>query len=404
MQGWQNSVNCFKILYLHKNWCYFTNRKSSRKHIIGSYMTNRELAVFDGETAVSRIFVSETWEGFERCFREARPVFFVYDRNVEHVVSIIETMVRPEAKLPLDVGEDVKTVDAAVKICTWLLDAGADRNSLVLAVGGGILTDMAGFAAAIYKRGVSVAYIPTTLLAQVDASLGGKTGVNLNSYKNILGVVRQPDFTYVCTETLLSLSRRDLLSGVAEMLKTFIIGESWCYEKAVAFFSAEACLCKSGVSEMTGLIYAAAGVKASIVSEDQFENGSRRILNLGHTFAHAIEWCEHSSGKYSGTDLSHGQAVAIGIVLAARLSEMLGLAEMGLAEKLKADFMSCGLPVESPFPISELAEAMEKDKKAEGGMVNFVLIEKIGKVIVKPLSVSEVVKKIKKYDLYNFAE
>ena len=137
----------------------------------------------------------------------------------------------------IDAAECLKTMDTVMEICTWLLEQGADRDALVLAIGGGITSDMVGFAASIYKRGVRFAYVPTTLLAQVDAAIGGKTGVNLENYKNILGVIRQPEFTYLCPHALESLSQRDFLSGEAEVLKTFIIEDEGNYEKAVALFS-----------------------------------------------------------------------------------------------------------------------------------------------------------------------
>jgi 3-dehydroquinate synthetase len=210
-------------------------------------------------------------------------------------------------------------------------------DALVLAIGGGITSDMVGFAASIYKRGLRFAYIPTTLLSQVDAAIGGKTGVNLNTYKNILGVIRQPEFTYISTKMLESLPHRDFLSGAAEMLKTFLIEDNGNYEVAVSVLSTmnrrccemmvdgmdeadawKECLLES-VDDLTPLIAAAARVKAGVVSRDQFENGERRKLNLGHTFAHAIE---SLSRKYENA-ITHGEAVAMGILLAAELSEKL---------------------------------------------------------------------------------
>ena len=221
----------------------------------------------------------------------------VYDLVQEFIIKAVPVKA-------VDVSETVKTMESVMDICSWLLDKGADRDALVLAVGGGITTDMAGFAATIYKRGVRFAYIPTTLLAQVDAAIGGKTGVNFEKYKNILGVIRQPEFTYLCPQVLESLPAREFLSGAAELLKTFIISDGGMYDRAVAYLKAysqdRAATLEQKEVELKELITAAAAVKAGVVSRDQFEKGERRVLNLGHTFAHAIETLSRQSEGDSG--------------------------------------------------------------------------------------------------------
>ncbi len=320
-----------------------------------------------------------------------KQIFTVCDRNVEGFARFLGDY----PLLAIDTSEELKTMDGVLDICRWLLAQGADRGALVLAAGGGITTDMVGFAASIYKRGIDYANIPTTLLAQVDASIGGKTGVNLDAYKNILGSFRQPEFTYIFPDVLRSLPRREFLSGAAEMLKTFIINNiHGNYEKAVRLIgdyashgTNPACTAE-GLTELSSLIQDASSVKQDIVDKDPLEKGERRKLNLGHTWGHAIEWWQMQPGNHAlKAPFSHGEAVAIGIVQAARRSEELGLAEEGLAAKLKADFEACGLPTELPCPESELLPAMKKDKKAEGGKVRFVLPVKIGKVVVKNLAI-----------------
>lgn len=324
---------------------------------------------------------------------EARKqVFIVCDRNVEAFAR----MLGDYPLLAIDTSEELKTMDSVMAICRWLLEQDADRGALVLAVGGGITTDMAGFAASIYKRGIDYANIPTTLLCQVDAGIGGKTGVNLDSYKNILGVIRQPEFTYIFPDVLRSLPKKEFLSGAAEMLKTFIIKDvNGDYEKAVKLLKEYAESGESpansleGLTVLSALIQDASNVKQEIVDKDPFEKGERRKLNLGHTWAHAIEWWQ-ASGDPLGLDPekprhSHGEAVAIGIIQAALKAEELGIAEKGLAAKLKADFAACGLPTELPCPATELEPAMHKDKKSDGGKIRFVLPVKIGKVVVKLL-------------------
>jgi 3-dehydroquinate synthetase len=245
---------------------------------------------------------------------------------------------------------------------------------------------MAGFAASVYKRGIRFAFVPTTLLAQVDAAIGGKTGVNFHSLKNMLGVIRQPDFTYICPDVLETLPARDFRSGAAEMIKTFIIEDGGNYEKAVRVLGdiAAGARIASRSPELQQLISAAAAVKAGVVSRDQFESGERRKLNLGHTFAHAIEW----KARETGSDITHGEAVAIGIIQAARLTDK------SLADKLRSDFANAGLPTELPFTLESLAEAMLKDKKAERGKVHFVLIRTIGDVYTEDLTVADAISRL----------
>ena len=353
-------------------------------------------------------------------------VFVVADRQVkssaEQVVKAHEEQ-KPEGALPhpsnlllLDVSEENKSMSTVLEICKWLMDNDAGRNALLLAIGGGITTDMAGFAASIYKRGIRVAYVPTTFLSQVDAAIGGKTGVNFENYKNILGVIRQPEFTYICPEVLGTLPYRDFLSGASELLKTFIIDNAGNnYEKAVEVLSEihESIDRKQAIAlhlaEIEELAAAAAIIKAGIVECDEFECGERRKLNLGHTFAHAIESVSMSGHYGAESDISHGEAVAMGMIMAAKASERhYNLApenslrsddiagqndtvtsEEGesLSSRLARDFSRCGLPTECPFPPESLSGAMKKDKKAENGIVHFVLIRAIGDVRIEDLSV-----------------
>ena len=306
-----------------------------------------------------------------------KSIYVVYDRNVEpFALKLAEG--RPA--FPITADEEHKTMDTVLDICRWLLAQGANRDAIVWAVGGGVTTDIAGFAASIYKRGVRYANYPTTLLAQVDAGVGGKTGVNLDGYKNMVGVTKFPLYTRIHPEVLASLPPRELRSGAAEMLKTFIIeNKNGNYEKAVKLLSDP----KPDFGALAPLIEAAAAVKRKIVEQDPYEENQRRLLNLGHTYAHAIEWYQHTHG--AADPMTHGEAVAVGIVQAARLSERLDLCKKGLAEQLRADLGACGLPTELPCPEEELEAALWKDKKAEKGIIHFVLIKKIGKVIIKDL-------------------
>lgn len=353
-------------------------------------------------------------------------VFVVADRQVkssaEQVVKAHEeqklegTLLHPSNLLLLDVSEENKSMSTVLEICKWLMDNDAGRNALLLAIGGGITTDMAGFAASIYKRGIRFAYVPTTFLSQVDAAIGGKTGVNFENYKNILGVIRQPEFTYICPEVLGTLPYRDFLSGAAELLKTFIIDNTGNnYEKAVEVLSEihGSIDRKQAIAlhlvEIEELAAAAAIIKAGIVEHDEFECGERRKLNLGHTFAHAIE--SVSMSRHTG--ISHGEAVAMGMIMAAKASERYyslapenslrsddiagqndtATSEEGesLSSRFVRDFSRCGLPTECPFPPESLSGAMKKDKKAENGIVHFILIRAIGDVRIVDLPVESAV-------------
>lgn len=359
-------------------------------------------------------------------------VFVVADRQVkssaEQVVKAYEaqnpdnlgTLPHPSNLLLLDVSEENKSMSTVLEICKWLMDNDAGRNALLLAIGGGITTDMAGFAASIYKRGIRFAYVPTTFLSQVDAAIGGKTGVNFQNYKNILGVIRQPEFTYICPEVLGTLPYRDFLSGAAELLKTFIIDNAGNnYEKAVEVLSEihESIDRKQAIAlhlaEIEELAAAAARIKAGIVERDEFECGERRKLNLGHTFAHAIESVSMSRHNCAESGISHGEAVAMGMIMAAKASERhynpapensmrsddiagqndTANSEEGesLSSRLVRDFSRCGLPTECPFPPESLSGAMKKDKKAENGIVHFVLIRAIGDVRIVDLPVERAV-------------
>ena len=322
-------------------------------------------------------------------------VYILSDRNVEAYAARVAEALEPcgnlRGRFSIDANENAKNIDTVLEICRWLLNLEADRKALIFAIGGGITTDMAGFAASIYKRGIRFACLPTTFLAQVDAAIGGKTGVNFLNYKNMLGVIRQPEFTFECPEVLSTLPYRDFISGAAELVKTFIIdNEGNNYSKAISVLSAIAgandhkAAILEHLPELQELISAAASVKAGVVERDQFESGERRKLNLGHTFAHAIEWM----AREKGDDISHGEAVSMGMIMAAGLSEKFyGNADAHLAATLRRDFAACRLPVECPYSISELVPAMKYDKKAEGEGVNFVLIHAVGDVRIEKLPV-----------------
>jgi 3-dehydroquinate synthase len=367
---------------------------------------------------ISKVLVADGLEALEDILKSYEQVYAVMDEtvamNCPYAARIAECLNEMGAPgMLIEATEGTKKIGTVMDICEWLLEQGADRNALVLAIGGGITSDMTGFAASIYKRGVRFAYVPTTLLAQVDAAIGGKTGVNLDKFKNILGTIRQPEFTYICPQLLETLPNRDFLSGVAEMLKTFVIEDNeenyynavgllsdmnveLCTRTAAGEDESEAwqgCVAEKS-AELLKLICEAAKVKAGVVSRDQFEGGERRKLNLGHTFGHAIETIARRRHDY----VTHGEAVAMGMMIAAELSrryakvneEWREVCDFGLYQSFEDDFLSVGLPINCPYRLEDMAEIMKKDKKAESGKVHFVLPAAVGDVRIVDLSVDEV--------------
>ncbi len=333
------------------------------------------------------IYIKEDYSGLREAIGAFCPdrIFVVCDRAVAHLVPRLGL---DAAVLELEASEEKKSLRTVEEICRALLEGGADRKSFVLALGGGIISDMAGFAASIYMRGIRFAYVPTTLLAMTDAAIGGKTGVNFLSYKNILGSFTEPCFTWMAAASLEGLPRREVLSGAAEMLKSFIIDNvDGAYSTALEFFRTaslpEKCDAATA-ARLLPLARAAAGVKAGIVSRDFRESGERKLLNLGHSFAHAIEHLAQT-GADGNIGISHGEAVSMGIVLAARLSCALGYAPKGFDSSLEADFAAAGLRVKCPYAPRQLVQAMCRDKKAEAGTLSFVLMRGISDVFVEKL-------------------
>lgn len=349
------------------------------------------------------IYVREDFSGLSGLLKEERQVFLVYDLNVKRAADSILAANGIIASMAIAAGEAVKTMDTVLGICRFLLEHDADRGALVLSLGGGVTTDMAGFAALIYKRGIRYANLPTTLLSQVDAGIGGKTGVNLDGYKNILGRIQQPEFVYIARSTLDTLPEKEYRSGFAEMLKTFIIADAPHYRRAMGFVRGGRLLedtagnvlapeqAEPGKWADVELITAAARIKSGIVERDEFETGERRVLNLGHTIGHAIEWWQAGPEANASRLYSHGEAVAIGIIAAAKLSAALGVCGKDLAAQLEEDFRRAGLPTECPAPLSVIEKAIRRDKKAEGGSIHFVLIKEIGRVEVRLMPVESIV-------------
>ena len=324
-----------------------------------------------------RIYSEDNFKLLGSLVEDRKSIYMLYDRNAEiWAKEVAEAL--PEGRLkaskPLDAGEDLKNLAYIEEIASWLLDNEAGRDAFVLAVGGGTVTDIAGFASSIFKRGVEFAYIPTTLLAQVDAAIGGKTGVNFGGYKNMLGTFCHPQFTYICPKVLSTLPEREFLSGSAELLKTFLISDAAMYDRAVACLSNGMNVTDPELKEMIG---AAASVKAGVVERDFTEKGERKHLNLGHTFGHAFEtWCMRK-----GNPVLHGYAVAWGIVCELIMSnQQVGFPSQMLytiAEFIKNNYGPLNITCDD---YDSLYELMTHDKKNEGGEINFTLMNQVGDV------------------------
>ncbi len=281
--------------------------------------------------------------------------------------------------LPVEVpdGEQYKTLDWANAVYTALLINAFDRRSPLVALGGGVIGDLTGFAAATYMRGVPFIQVPTTLLAMVDSSVGGKTGVNHPMGKNMIGAFHQPRLVLMDLETLRTLPKEEFLSGMAEVIKYGVIRDRELFdyldknrEKVLGLEP----------GPLAHIVRRCCEIKAEVVSKDEREGGLRAVLNFGHTVGHAVETAENYTRR-------HGEAVAIGMVYASRLAHRMGLCDAGVPEGVEKLIGDYGLPTGLSGPkrrpsVTELFDAMQVDKKAEGGKVRFVLPKKIGEVIV----------------------
>jgi 3-dehydroquinate synthase len=263
-------------------------------------------------------------------------------------------------------GEKHKTIDSAMRVIDALVSAGANRDTTVIALGGGVVGDIAGFAAATYMRGVPLIQVPTTLLAQVDSSVGGKTGVNHPGGKNLIGAFHQPQLVLIDTATLNTLPERELRAGLAEAIKHGAIADEeyfhWLEENAGP-------LLRKSPTALAHVVIRSCQIKAAVVAEDELERGARALLNFGHTFGHAIE----NSLGYG--EWLHGEAVAVGMVMAAELSEL----DPDQQRRLVALLEAVGLPVHPPAIGSvQLRKAMSLDKKVAAKRLRFILLESIG--------------------------
>jgi 3-dehydroquinate synthase len=271
-------------------------------------------------------------------------------------------------------GESQKTLGNVSVIIDALVAARLNRDGMVLALGGGVIGDIAGFAAASYQRGIAIVQLPTTLLAQVDSSVGGKTGVNHPGGKNLIGAFHQPHAVLADTDTLSTLPDRQLRAGLTEVIKAALVADAAFFAWLEAHLGR---LLAKDAAALAEAIRRACAVKAAIVAADEREQGQRALLNLGHTFGHAIE-----TGAGYGAVL-HGEAVAAGLVLAAELSARTGRLAGADAQRIRALLAAAGLPVDPPrLGAARMLELMAMDKKVKGGAIRLVLLDGIGRAVL----------------------
>lgn len=291
-----------------------------------------------------------------------------------HYGNRVARLLAPQATFTIPAGEQHKTRETWARITDEMLAARLGRDTIIVAVGGGVVGDVAGFVAATYMRGVPVIQVPTTLLAMVDASVGGKTGIDTPAGKNLVGAFHQPSGVVIDTMVLSTLPIEHLRAGFSEVVKHGVIADAEYFERSSEFLSTWAPAGTGGLDELTALIARSVEIKAGIVARDEREAGVRKVLNFGHTIGHAIE-------AATGFGTLHGQAVSIGLVTEARLAEQLGVATAGTARTIERACRAAGLPTSVPaIPADTLISFTRMDKKARAGRVEYALPARIGQM------------------------
>ncbi|MBN1117592.1 MAG: 3-dehydroquinate synthase [Bacteroidales bacterium] len=329
------------------------------------------------DTRISEILIGESIDNVQKYLNNRKTIIITDSNLIGHYKQ------RFPANAPIieiGLGEKSKTIQTLETIFDKLIEYEADRSTFILAIGGGIVCDVAGFAASVFMRGMPFGFVSGTLLSQVDASVGGKNGVNFRGFKNMLGVFNQPNFVICDTQMLSTLEPREFRSGFAEIIKAGAIKNpslfEFCEQNAKKALALNA-------EVLDKMVYDSVEVKAKVVEADEREKGERRLLNFGHTFAHAIE-------KLTG--ILHGEAVSIGMVLAARVSENLGMLSSDDSQRITKVLEDYMLPTRPNTDVVELFDAMKQDKKREGSEIHLVLLEDIGKAVTRKIKYTELEK------------
>jgi 3-dehydroquinate synthase len=320
-------------------------------------------------TASTTFYFDASFDYFEKLTSKDSTVII----TDENVFNKNQKKFKDWKTIVISAGEQYKHQQTVDSIIEQLITYGADRKSFVVGVGGGVVTDIAGYVAAIFLRGVKFGFVPTSILAMVDAAIGGKNGIDVGVYKNMVGLIRQPSFLLYDYSFLKSLPNEEWINGFAEIIKHA------CIKDAAMFKLLEEHKLKDFQKDnelLNNLIQRNALIKSKVVQQDEFEQGDRKLLNYGHTLGHAIE---------NTYQLPHGHAVTIGMVVAAHLSEsLIGFKDSKRVASLIEQY---GLPAHFNFDPAKAIEVMQADKKRVKDIINYILLEKIGKGIVKPLKV-----------------
>lgn len=331
--------------------------------------------------AKSEIIVGQPWESVGELLPESGAVI-ITDENVNHLYGDRFPDLPVFTVIP---GEESKKLSVIENLAGKLLDSGIDRTGFILAIGGGVVCDLAGFLASVYMRGLRYGFVSTSLLSQVDASTGGKNGVNLGATKNMIGTIRQPEFVICDPAMLLTLPADEYLSGLSELIKTAVIGDKDLFE---VIENSQKQILGRDCDLLTMLITKAVSFKAMVVSEDENETGLRRILNFGHTYGHAIELQR---------SVKHGFAVASGMELASEFSCDRGYVSVGEKDRIIEMLNRFHLLDRKYITDREMEDLIKHDKKKAGSSIHFVFTEGIGQASVKKTSVSDIISFYKKF-------
>lgn len=320
---------------------------------------------------VSTLYVDRVIDILDDILPKSR-VIVITDVNIDRLYP---DLVHRYDHIIIGSGEAIKSLQTIEMIYSRLMAMGADRSTFLLGIGGGIVTDITGFVAATYMRGVEFGFVSTSLLGQVDASVGGKNGVNVGGYKNMVGTFLQPRFVVSDVEMLRTLPRREFRAGMAEAVKSAIVGDAELFEFIERYADDKL---YTDVEALQNIVSRSVAVKSAIVAEDEREAGRRRVLNLGHTIAHAIEKSTH--------ELNHGEAVAVGLSMIAHASAKLGMMLEGDAERVDALLAKLGFELELPVSLTNVLREVRYDKKKRDNILRVVLPVSIGccKVVDMP--------------------
>ncbi len=291
----------------------------------------------------------------------------------EAVLKLLEGNCKKVVKYAFSAGEASKTLDTVKEVYKVLIEEGLDRKDMLIALGGGVVGDLTGYVAATYLRGIDFVQVPTTLLSQVDSSIGGKTGVDFDGYKNMVGAFKMPRLVYMNMKVLETLEERQFFSGFAEVMKSALIKDAAFYEWLIENMYE---ICEKDMDVLEEMVMRTNGIKKLVVEKDPTEQGDRALLNLGHTIGHAIE-------KAKNFELYHGECVALGTVAAAYISwkkEMLSMEEY---YEVRDMFVPFYLPITvDDIDPQEILRLTKSDKKMKAGQIRFILLKKIGKAVI----------------------